>query len=798
VGVSIWEEDFTSVKAEIDLLAAAGVSDFRRYFAEHPEFVERAIDLVKIRDVNPATLRMFGARDRAELQSLKTVFVRESRTVFVEQLITIAAKRQFLECETVVQTLAGEPLDVAFTVSFPAHDQPYDRVLVTVLDITERKRAGDILRESEERFRLVANNSQILIWLTDGSGKLQFVNRAHRDFFGIGRDPSEFDWAQFIHPEDRQHYMEEFTNALRRRNNFQCRARMRRSDGQMRWIESRGNAISDSAGLRGYIGSSVDITDIYESEQKLREIDQRKDEFLANMSHEIRSPLTAIMGYADILLTKLKDSKDLAYVKTIKESGEYLIEIVNDILDLSKIEAGKLLLHVEPISLHSVLAEVQGLMSARAREKDLTLTLRYGGAVPETIETDRTRLRQILINLVSNAVKFTERGRIEIVVRWVHGKTESAGGTDGPAAAAAVQFEVIDTGIGIAPEHKDILFQPFTQADTTTTRAYEGTGLGLTITRRLVEMLKGSLSFESELGKGSTFRVSIPTGSQQNSARHADGRSANAERSADDLTGQRVLVVDDRKEFCYLIGRYIERAGGRVESVWDGESAIRAAEAAEASDRFHAIIMDIQMPGIDGYETTRRLRARGFRVPILALTAGAMVGDREKCLRAGCDDYLTKPIDREALISRVAYHARRYARAKLRILLVDDSHNACTFLSGVLEKRGHEVRSAYYGESAISLVAEFRPDLFIIDICLPDMNGYDLMRRLKQLDGMGSAKFLGISGFREETRETAPNFDSFMEKPSDIQKLERLLCSIAGSPAAAHAENYPNPRPLRR
>ena len=202
--------------------------------------------------------------------------------------------------------------------------------------------------------------------------------------------------------------------------------------------------------------------------------------------------------------------------------------------------------------------------------------------MPETIETDRTRLRQILINLVSNAIKFTERGRIEIVVRWMHGKTESAGGTDGPAAAAAVQFEVIDTGIGIAPEHKDILFQPFTQADTTTTRAYEGTGLGLTITQRLVEMLTGSLSFESELGKGSTFRVSIPSGSQQNSAQYADGRSANAERSSDDLTGQRVLVVDDRREFCYLIGRYIERAGGRVESVWDGESAIRAAEAAES------------------------------------------------------------------------------------------------------------------------------------------------------------------------------------------------------------------------
>jgi signal transduction histidine kinase len=169
--------------------------------------------------------------------------------------------------------------------------------------------------------------------------------------------------------------------------------------------------------MTGYIGNSPDITDIYESQQRLKELDQRKDEFLANMSHEIRSPLTGIMGYADILLSKLRDPEDIEYLKTTKESGDYLIEIVNDILDLSKIEAGKLVLNIEPVSVHAVLAEVQGLMDVRARQKSLPLALRFDGVLPETVQTDRTRLRQILVNLVSNAITFTEHGRVEIVAR---------------------------------------------------------------------------------------------------------------------------------------------------------------------------------------------------------------------------------------------------------------------------------------------------------------------------------------------------------------------------------------------
>jgi PAS domain S-box-containing protein len=760
IGLSIWDEDFTAVKIEIDALAAAGVVDFRRYFAEHPEFVEQAIGLVKIRDVNPATVRMFGAENRAELlQSLHKIFVAETKTVFVEQLVAIAEKKRFLGLETIVRTLRGERLHVSFTITFPRSDQPFDRVLITVSDITERKGAEDVLRRSEERFRLMANNCQIVIWLTDAAGKLRFVNRAFLDLFGIGRDQADgFDWIGALHPDDRDSYVTAFKSALRNRYPFQQRVRVRRSDGKWRWFESRLNPVADSNGSIDYIGSSLDITEIYESQQKLKELDQRKDEFLANMSHEIRSPLTGIMGYADILLDKLKNPEHLQYLKTIKESGDYLIEIVNDILDLSKIEAGKLVLNMEVVSPHELLGEIHGLMDVRARERNLPLTLRYDGVVPGSIRTDRTRLRQIVINLVSNAIKFTEHGRVEIVLRYLKDR-------------GLLEVEVIDTGIGIASEHQKILFERFTQADTSSTRQYGGTGLGLTITKRLVEMLDGTISLESEPGKGSTFRVAIPTAA----APLAPALPRTPIAGELPLEGRRVLVVDDREEFCYLVSRYIEEAGGRPTAVTDGEAAVEAIAEAEKTDPFDAMILDIQMPGIDGYETTRRLRAKGFRKPIIALTAGAMLGDREKCLRAGCDDYLTKPIDRRALVERVVHHAERLARGQLKILLVDDSHAACEMMRRFLEQRGHEIRSAHDGKSALAGAQEFRPEVILLDIRLPDMSGYELRQRLKEMLGTGITKIIGISGYEDPSSQGSMGFDHFLEKPLDMAQLEALL-----------------------
>ena len=518
-------------------------------------------------------------------------------------------------------------------------------------DLIERSQGEKELRESEKRFRTMANCSPMMIWMTDEKGHISFLNRTYLEYFGVtAEDDSVFNWSEIAHPEDRAAYAAAFLTALQKREIFHERARLRRFDGQWRWFEARGNPIFDDNGnMMGFIGSSADITEIYESQQALKELDQRKDEFLANMSHEIRSPLTGIMGYADILLSKLNDPEDIYCLNTIKESGDYLIEIVNDILDLSKIEAGKLVLHIEAVPIHAALREVQSLMDVRARQKKLPLSLRYEGSLPDNLHTDRTRLRQILINLVSNAIKFTESGRVEIVARSIDNDF--------------LQIDVIDTGIGIAPEHQTVLFQPFTQADTTATRQYGGTGLGLTITRRLVEMLGGSLSFNSELNKGSTFRVMIPADTEQNGQLSTKLKPLGGEELKDNLLSDRhILVVDDREEIRYLVSRYITDAGGRADGTADGRSAIAAVKATEATDPFDAVILDIQMPGMSGYEVARTLRAENFHTPIIALSAGAMVNDREKSLQAGCDDYLIKPIDRRKLVQLLARYTKERRR----------------------------------------------------------------------------------------------------------------------------------------
>ncbi|MGH7793799.1 MAG: response regulator [Candidatus Binatia bacterium] len=428
-----------------------------------------------------------------------------------------------------------------------------------------------------------------------------------------------------------------------------------------------------------------------------------------------------------------------------------------------------------------MLAEIHRLMEVRAKQKNLPVILRYDGIVPENIITDRTRLRQIVMNLVSNAVKFTKDGGVEIVTRF-------------SKDSHLLRIEVIDTGIGISQAQQARLFEPFTQADSTSTREHGGTGLGLAITKRLVEMLEGSISVESEPQKGSTFRVTIPAAPVQ-----AVSTSVKADTTADRAGTEEhpldchVLVVDDREEIRFLISHFIKRAGGRATSVGDGESAIRAIRSAEECDPVEVVIMDIQMPRVDGYAVTRQLRAEGFQRPIIALTANAMKGDREKCLEAGCDDYISKPIDRQALVQLVAHYAAQSIRfpaaaeAKLKVLLVDDSQAACELMRRFLAKRGHEVRAAHEGKAALPLAQEFRPDVVVLDIRLPDMNGYELLRRLKETDGIGKATFISVSGYRDDDApgKGSVEFDHFLEKPLDMAQLDAALRSRSSSATAS-------------
>ena len=383
---------------------------------------------------------------------------------------------------------------------------------------------------------------------------------------------------------------------------------------------------------------------------------QTKSMFLANMSHEIRTPMTAIVGYADLLLDPTQsDSDRLNWVQTIRRNGEHLLTVINDILDISKIESGRLTLEMIPCSPAQIVGEVASLMRVKAVERGIDFRIAFDSPIPKTIRSDPTRLRQVLLNLAGNAVKFTERGGVRIVTRFDPFDAAS------PDSGGTLRFEVHDSGVGMSPQQQAKLFESFTQADASTTRRFGGTGLGLAISKRLSEMLGGTISVNSEPGKGSTFVVSVQTGSLLGVPMISEPTEAffappQAQQSHLQIKlDGRILLAEDGIDNQRLISLLLRKAGADVTIVENGQRALDAATEAAASGRpFQLIFMDMQMPELDGYGAASKLRSRGCEVPIVALTAHAMSSDREKCLAAGCNEYLTKPINRELLLSTAA------------------------------------------------------------------------------------------------------------------------------------------------
>ena len=535
------------------------------------------------------------------------------------------------------------------------------------IDLTERREAEEAMQRSEERFRVAAQSSGELIYCWE-------IDNNAVEWFGdvngwLGREPGSLEptlaaWERLIHPDDHPVVMAALDAHLRSGVPFHAEYRVVCKDGAvMHWVD-RGAAVRDAHGRpTRMIGAIADVTVRRAAESAMQAAkeaaeaaSQSKSMFLANMSHEIRTPMTAILGYSELLLDSSLGAADRHNcIQTIRRNGEHLLAVINDVLDLSKIDAGKLAIDRVPCSPGELLCEVAALMEPRARDKGLTFDVQFTGHVPELIQTDPTRLRQILLNLVGNAIKFTELGGVRIVAT-VEPNTNR------------LRVDVIDTGIGLTEEQQARLFQPFTQADASTTRRFGGTGLGLSISRRLAQFLGGDISVTSVSEKGSTFSVTIDCGqlpagvelasSSSSSSAHSFVNLTSASSSNEEaLLSARILLAEDGPDNQRLISHFLRKRGADVTLAGNGAVAVKLALAAEREGKpFDLVLMDMQMPELDGYQAARQLRDNGFARPIIALTAHAMEGDREKCLAAGCDDFATKPIDRPALFRTLRRH----------------------------------------------------------------------------------------------------------------------------------------------
>jgi two-component system sensor histidine kinase/response regulator len=474
-----------------------------------------------------------------------------------------------------------------------------------------------------------------------------------------------------------------------------------------------------------------------------------KSEFLANISHEIRTPLTAILGFTKLLLDGNDQTDERSeYLQIIRTSAEHQLVLINDLLDVSKIEAGKLQIQRVACRVSEILEEVIQTLRYRASEKGLALTSVWPVPANEPIYTDPSRLRQLLINLIMNAIKFTESGSVRVVAQ----PTSIEG-------RRSLQIEVIDTGMGIPQEKQDLIFEPFVQADGSIARRYGGTGLGLAISRSLAELLGGTLRVTSQVGVGSSFTLVIDAERPAlRDGSHGEPSQRGSESAAPTLAalrGCRLLIVEDHPFNRKLIRLTFERAGAVVEMAENGQSGVEKAEKAA----FDVVLMDMQMPVMDGFTATTRFRERGYAGPIIALTAHALPEEREKCLAAGCDAFVSKPIDLDHLKTVVAQFAASTAGSGSR-LLVEQGGTPPEETDPDLDEVAREF---------LAWLPEAISDLRQASVC----QDYDTLTALSHtLKGSG-----GTFGYPEVTR-VAERLEAAGRCRDDVQ-IERLLSELA-------------------
>jgi len=654
--------------------------------------------------------------------------------------------------------------------------------------------AQSAIGESEERFRLISETIHFGVFEIDGQGSCQYTNTSYQEIFGLSLVESlTRDWREFLHADDRETVSQKWEHAIEEMDTFSMNCRIVRPDGRLRWVHVHSEPVFSDAGGR-YTGTMEDITERKLAEEELKKAKETaesanmaKSQFLANMSHEIRTPMNGVIGFTDLLLdTELSDVQ-MDYTQTIKRSGIALLSLINDILDFSKIESGELDFESITFDPELLAYDVCDLVRPKIGNRPVELLCQIDDDMPAMVTGDPLRFRQVITNLLGNAPKFTESGEIELSIRLAEETTDTV----------KLHVAIRDTGIGIPEDKLAVIFEPFQQADGSTTRKYGGTGLGLSICKQISQLMGGDVWVESCHGEGSTFHFTAWLDKCEEKQVH---RSAPVS-----LKGLNVLVVEDNVANAQILKQLIQAAGMAADVVHRGSDVLPVLQTAmEKGAPFNLCISDIRMPDTDGYAVAvgiRSLDAPMSQIPLIALSS-TLDRDAQRCEKAGFNGFLSKPVRREKLFQMMGrvlrdgdgetgdpsghkekihtqYSVREDLKHSVRILLAEDNLVNQKLAKLMLGKAGYQVEVADNGKDAVEKYTATPDafDLIFMDVQMPEMDGKEATRMIRQ-KGFESVPIIAMTahamkGDREMCLDAGMN--DYLTKPIKRESVFAII-----------------------
>lgn len=727
---------------------------------------------------------------------LKVLYGPQTDQAGIETLNQAIANERADRAELELYKYSGDTFWCEMTIS-PVRDDNgiISHFIATLRDISAIRLAENKAKAYARQIQLLLNSTEEGIYFIDLSGNCVFCNQSAARLLGyttsdelVGRN-----MHSTIHHSDANGKPIPLENC--RINNSIRNAKIEGSAEEVFWrhdgtpleVEYWSHpVVGDQNKVEGSVVTFIDITQRKRNQERLQamqraaeEANHNKSIFLANISHELRSPLAAILGYAELMLARPVFNEATDQLSVIKRNCDHLLQLLNDMLDLSKIESGVLTIDEEPCNLLEILADIKAVFEPLAQQKDLESRFEMLSAIPRYATTDPLRLKQIITNLMSNAIKFTESGKIQLTARQFSRNDQRM-----------LEICVTDTGPGISPTTGELLFKPFARGFTPAAKNIPGSGLGLSISYRLAEQLGGELTYDTTENVGTQFRYAFPLKAPSETLSAAGAiieepqdRSALARVQIN----AHVLVVDDREDIRDVFRALLEGWNIQVSTAGDGLAAIRVVNTADTP--VDLVLMDLQMPVLDGPEATAQLREAGHTMPILAVTAAAMKGAREQVLAQGFSGYVSKPVRQQQLFTCLREHLAadriREAVPCQRVLIVDDNADAAAATEALLSMKGHEVRVVREASAVIATVREFTPCAILLDLELGESNGRDLVPLIQQLELPHTPWIIAFTGHNEPELLRAlkqEGFNDVLIKPATLQKLEQALGHVSAEP----------------